>query len=379
MCNLQFMYSAYELACKCEDSLYSFKVGCVLVRDQDNKIISTGYSIPSKNPIKKSSKNLHAEQICISNAKMNNKFTYTLYTTMEPCGNRLSSNKTCVDYIINSPIKTVVIGMKEPNTFINKPCGMEKLKLHNINVIMMDVNNKDLDIKYTTLYNDIINLNIISHNKITNVKNKINSAINDFKEGKFVIIADDDDRENEADLVIAAEYIDKHKVEFMRANTSGIICATMDEKRTRELDLHQMVSINKDKHKTAFTITVDHVNTTTGASVADRALTIKALSDPLLCKHDLQKPGHIFPLRAVKGGVLKRRGHTEASVELSKLAGCSGVAAICELIISGNDPRMMTSKESIKFAKNHNISHITVEELVIYVKLKNKEKIRSKL
>jgi 3,4-dihydroxy 2-butanone 4-phosphate synthase / GTP cyclohydrolase II len=195
----------------------------------------------------------------------------------------------------------------------------------------------------------------------------IEEAIRDIKVGKMVIVADDESRENEGDLVCAAEKVTPEIVNFMIKEGRGLICVPLTSERTEELNLRQMVEKNTESHETAFTISVDAApifGVTTGISAKDRAVTIKALADPNTHPSDLKRPGHIFPLEAKNGGVLKRVGQTEASVDLAKLAGLYPAGAICEIL--NEDGTMARRDDLIKFAKKHSLKFITVAQIVRY-------------
>lgn len=193
----------------------------------------------------------------------------------------------------------------------------------------------------------------------------IELALNALKDGKFIVVADDQDRENEGDLILAAEKVTPQSIAFMVRHTSGIICLSMLEERLKELQLPQMVSDNKESNRTAFTVSVDYLHgTTTGISAADRALTIKSLIDPKTKAEDLCRPGHIFPLRYREGGVLKRAGHTEAAVDLSRMAGMYPAGILCELV--NDDGTMMRIPQLKLFAKEHNLPFITVADIIKY-------------
>ncbi|HOA97928.1 MAG TPA: 3,4-dihydroxy-2-butanone-4-phosphate synthase, partial [Acetivibrio saccincola] len=151
--------------------------------------------------------------------------------------------------------------------------------------------------------------------------NKVEEAIEDIKQGKMVVVVDDEDRENEGDLVMAAEKATPESINFMATYGRGMICAPLTKARAEELKLDLMVEKNKERMKTAFTVTVDHKDTTTGISAFERAKTIKELANKDAKAEDFLRPGHVFPLVAVEGGVLKRAGHTEAAVDLAKMAG----------------------------------------------------------
>ena len=191
----------------------------------------------------------------------------------------------------------------------------------------------------------------------------IKNAINDFKKGKFVIVIDDKHRENEADLVLAAEKATPEKINFMIKYARGLVCVPMLGKRLDELKLPLMAKINTEFTKTAFTISVDsRRNTTTGISAFDRAKTIKALIDKKTKPDDLARPGHIFPLRYDSDGLKKRAGHTEAAIELCKLANLYPAAVICEVI--GENGKMAGMNEIKRFADKWNLKIIRIRDLI---------------
>lgn len=195
--------------------------------------------------------------------------------------------------------------------------------------------------------------------------NKIKDAITDIAKGKFVIVTDDCDRENEGDLIIAAEKITPKSVAFMVNHTSGLICVPMKGKRLDELKIPLMVSNNTESLRTAFTVSVDcALGTTTGISAEDRATTIRALANPKTLPEHLNRPGHIFPLRYKEGGVLKRAGHTEAAIDLISLAGLNPTGVLCELV--NKDGTMARKEQLISFAKEQNLTMISVADLVRY-------------
>ena len=201
--------------------------------------------------------------------------------------------------------------------------------------------------------------------------NALTKSLEALKNGKFVIVADDKNRENEADLIISAEKATPAALAFMVRHTTGIVCMPMEGKRLDELQLPQMVSSNTEKHQTAFTVSVDSLEkTTTGVSASDRAQTIADLINPSTKPSDLTRPGHIFPLRYKEGGVLKRAGHTEAAVDLMRIAGLYPAGVICELV--NDDGSMMKKDEFMKFAKEHDIPVITVEDIIRYRRKKEK-------
>jgi 3,4-dihydroxy 2-butanone 4-phosphate synthase/GTP cyclohydrolase II len=191
----------------------------------------------------------------------------------------------------------------------------------------------------------------------------LEKAIEALKAGKFVIVADDHSRENEGDLILAAEKATPETLAFMIRHTTGIICQSMLEERLEELQLPQMVMQNSDRRKTAFTVSVDYAHgITTGVSASDRAKTILALANPKTQPSDLCKPGHIFPLRYREGGVLKRAGHTEATVDLMRMANFYPSGILAELI--NDDGTMMRMPDLEKFAQQHEIPLITVDDIV---------------
>ena len=191
----------------------------------------------------------------------------------------------------------------------------------------------------------------------------IEDIVADVKAGRIVILMDDEDRENEGDLIMAAEKVTAEAIAFFVRHTSGIICAPMTRERLEQLRLPQMVPDNTEAHRTAFTISVDYKHgTTTGISAHDRAKTIRALADNTSKPEDFARPGHIFPLRSAEGGVLTRAGHTEASVDLARLAGLAHAAIICEVV--NDDGTMKRGPELIAFAREHGIRIGTIAELI---------------
>ena len=183
--------------------------------------------------------------------------------------------------------------------------------------------------------------------------------------GELVIMVDDEDRENEGDLIMAAQFATPEKIAFIVRHTSGVIVAPLTGERCDDLRLPLMVDNNTESHRTAFTISVDLLEgTTTGISAADRAATLRALADPKIAHAAFARPGHIFPLRAREGGVLKRAGHTEASVDLARLAGCEPAGIICE--IQNDDGTMSRLPELKKFAKKHGLLISSIARLIEY-------------
>lgn len=196
--------------------------------------------------------------------------------------------------------------------------------------------------------------------------NNIKEAISDIKEGKMVVVLDDEDRENEGDLIMAAEKVTPDAINFMARYGRGLICMPTAENYLKNLNIHQMVSENTDNHETAFTVSIDHIDTTTGISAYERALTIKQLINSKSVSNDFRRPGHVFPLKAREGGVLVRNGHTEAAVDLAKLAGLKPAGVICEIL--SKDGTMARTKELMEFSKVHNLKIITIKDLIEYRK-----------
>ena len=198
------------------------------------------------------------------------------------------------------------------------------------------------------------------------IMNKIEEAIEDFKEGKFVIVVDDEDRENEGDFIMAAEKITPEHVNFMLKNGRGVLCAPVTEDRCKELNLDMQVHDNTSLLGTPFTVTVDLLGhgCTTGVSMYDRAMTIKALADPATKATDLGRPGHINPLRARNGGVLVRAGHTEAAVDLARLAGLRPCGALIEII--NDDGTMARMPQLQEVAKRFGLKIVTIKDLIAY-------------
>lgn len=195
--------------------------------------------------------------------------------------------------------------------------------------------------------------------------NTIPEAIEDIKAGKYIIVVDDEDRENEGDLIMAADKVTPDAINFFATHGRGLICVSLTEKRIKELGLHPMVESNTSKLGTRFTVSVDAVNgTTTGISAQDRAKTIEVLVDDDAKPEDLGRPGHIFPIMALKGGVLSRAGHTEASADLSRLAGFKPVGIMCEIM--DDDGEMKRVPQLMAFAQKFNLKIVTVRDLISY-------------
>jgi 3,4-dihydroxy 2-butanone 4-phosphate synthase/GTP cyclohydrolase II len=193
----------------------------------------------------------------------------------------------------------------------------------------------------------------------------ISEALEAIRRGEFLVVVDDADRENEGDLIIPAEKVTPAHIAFMVRHTSGVICLPVIGERLDELRLPLMVSENTDSHRTAFTVSIDAIHgTTTGISAADRAATIRAVVDPATQAEDLARPGHIFPLRYREGGVLQRAGHTEAAVDLARLAGLYPAGALCELV--NDDGTMARLPQLERFAEEHGILLVCIADLIAY-------------
>ena len=207
----------------------------------------------------------------------------------------------------------------------------------------------------------------MSKSKIKNKFNTIEAAIAEIQNGKMVIVVDDQGRENEGDLIIAAEKVTPQAINFMITKGKGLVCVPLPAGRLDELGLRQMVEHNAEAMKTAFTVSVDAApkfGVTTGISAADRARTVEVLINPRSKKDDLAAPGHVFPLRVREGGVLKRAGHTEAAVDLAKLAGLYPAAVICEII--GDNGAMARAPQLLAFAAANNLKIVTIADLIAY-------------
>jgi len=198
----------------------------------------------------------------------------------------------------------------------------------------------------------------------------IEEAIEEIRAGRMVIVTDDADRENEGDLVMAAEKITPEAVNFMATHGRGLICAPITEKRAAELGLQRMVLNNRESQKTDFTVSVDAAHgITTGISASDRATTIRLLVDPKATPGDLAQPCHVFPLQAKAGGVLRRAGHTEASIDLARLAGLAPAGVVCEIL---HDVAMARLPELMEFKKTHGLKICTIQDLIAYRRRREK-------
>lgn len=196
--------------------------------------------------------------------------------------------------------------------------------------------------------------------------NTVEEALEALRAGKLILCTDDPDRENEGDLICAAEHATTENVNFMATHAKGLICTPMSVDFAHRLNLPQMVSENTDNHCTAFTVSIDHVNTTTGISAEERGYTCRMLTDPETRPNDLRRPGHVFPLVARHGGVLVRNGHTEATVDLMRLAGLKEVGLCCEVM--REDGTMMRAPELQKMSEEYDICFITIKDLQDYIR-----------
>lgn len=193
---------------------------------------------------------------------------------------------------------------------------------------------------------------------------RVKEAIESIKRGEMVVMMDDEDRENEGDLVYAANFTTPEKINFMAKEARGLICVSMEKENARRLELEPMVESNTDHHGTAFTVSVDHIDCKTGISAYERDLTVSRLTDPLSKAGEFARPGHIFPLIAREGGVLARTGHTEGSIDLCKLAGVTPVAVICEVM--KEDGTMARRDDLEQFAETHGMKVVYVSDIVEY-------------
>ena len=194
----------------------------------------------------------------------------------------------------------------------------------------------------------------------------VEQAIEDIRNGKMIVVVDDEDRENEGDLIVAADTVTPEDINFMATYAKGLICTPIDGSRLDELDILPMVANNTDNHETAFTVSIDAYDTETGISAFECCQTIKKLLDPRAKPSSFRRPGHVFPLRSVEGGVLRRAGHTETTTDLARLAGFYPAGLCCEIM--DDDGHMMRTQKLIEFAKKHGLHIITVKALIEYRK-----------
>lgn len=193
---------------------------------------------------------------------------------------------------------------------------------------------------------------------------KIEEALEDLKAGKVIIVCDDENRENEGDFIGLAEFVSPEMINFMAKEGRGLICVPVAEALAQKMALKPMVDKNTDNYETAFTVSIDHIQTTTGISAGERALTINKLLEEDSCPADFKRPGHIFPLIAKAGGVLERAGHTEAAVDLARLAGVKPAGVICEIM--NDDGTMARVPDLERIAAKFEIKLITIEDLIQY-------------
>lgn len=196
--------------------------------------------------------------------------------------------------------------------------------------------------------------------------NTIEEALEDLRQGKIILVTDDTDRENEGDFICAAQFATTENINFMATHGKGLICMPMSEQYVKKLCIPQMVTQNTDNHETAFTVSIDHVDTTTGISAAERSITAMKCADDSSKPEDFRRPGHMFPLLAKKNGVLERAGHTEATVDLMRLAGLKECGLCCEIM--REDGTMMRSEELTRLAEKWNLKFITIKDLQSYRK-----------
>lgn len=200
--------------------------------------------------------------------------------------------------------------------------------------------------------------------------NTIEEALKELQEGKIILVTDDDNRENEGDFICAAEYATTENINFMAMHGKGLICMPMSIELIQKLELPQMVSVNSDNHETAFTVSIDHKDTTTGISAAERSITAMKCVEDEAKPEDFRRPGHMFPLLSKENGVLEREGHTEATVDLMRLAGLKECGLCCEIM--KEDGTMMRTPELIELAKKWKLKFITIKDLKDYRKKKEK-------
>ena len=196
--------------------------------------------------------------------------------------------------------------------------------------------------------------------------NTIEEALEDLRRGKIILVTDDEDRENEGDFICAAQFATTENINFMATHGKGLICMPMSEEYVEKLKLPQMVENNTDNHETAFTVSIDHVTTTTGISAVERSITALACVKKDAKPEDFRRPGHMFPLKAKKNGVLERNGHTEATVDLCRLAGLKECGLCCEIM--REDGTMMRTEELSKLAQQYQMKFITIKDLQDYQK-----------
>ncbi|MBO4546362.1 MAG: 3,4-dihydroxy-2-butanone-4-phosphate synthase, partial [Treponema sp.] len=200
--------------------------------------------------------------------------------------------------------------------------------------------------------------------------NTIEEALEDLRQGKIILVSDDENRENEGDMICAAQFATQANINFIATHAKGLICTPISEGMAARLGLYPMVAENTDNHETAFTVSIDHISTSTGISAAERAATIQACVDSNSAPKDFRRPGHTFPLIAKKGGVLVRAGHTEATVDLCRLAGLKECGVCCEIM--DNDGTMARGPKIFELAQKFNLKYITIKALADYCRVHDK-------
>ena len=208
--------------------------------------------------------------------------------------------------------------------------------------------------------------NFLEDKKMAKKIGTVEEALQDLRDGKVILVIDDPDRENEGDLICAAEFATQENVNFMACEAKGLICMPMSGELCDKLGLDQMVNVNTDNHCTAFTVSIDHKDTTTGISAYERSITAMKTVDPDAKPGDFRMPGHMLPLQAKKGGVLERNGHTEATVDLMRIAGLQPVGLCCEIM--KEDGKMARTPDLVEFAKKHSFKFGGIADLVQYRK-----------
>jgi len=193
----------------------------------------------------------------------------------------------------------------------------------------------------------------------------VEEAVKRFQEGSFLVVMDDEDRENEGDLILSAKFATPEKLAFVIRHTSGIVCAPLTADLATKLFLHPMTQNNSDPNQTAFTVSIDHEGSSTGVSAADRSLTFRSLAEPNVTSTQFRRPGHVFPLVAKAGGVRERRGHTEVTLDFCKLAGLPMVGLLAEL--TNDDGTMMRLKDCAAFAKQHSLPLVNIQQVASYL------------
>lgn len=210
--------------------------------------------------------------------------------------------------------------------------------------------------------------------KKEHIYDTVEQALQDLRDGKIILVTDDPDRENEGDMICAAQFATQDNINFMATHAKGLICTPISQEIATRLALAPMVSVNTDNHETAFTVSVDHVDTTTGISAQERGYTMRAIASPDTRAEQLRRPGHVFPLIARRGGVLVRSGHTEATVDLTRLAGLTQAGVCCEIM--NEDGTMMRTEGLWALAEKYHLTFITIAQLQDYIRVHDKHVVR---